>query len=230
MIGGGLVNLSKIVQAGKASEYLKQGDTLLIPYGSHIMPFEITGFRPAVCEVNGQEATYSSINLLSQYTLYNGSTWGNAANTKYSASNLRTYITTTAQESLDQSFIECLGFTRVQTYSRDGSTDKVYDKLYAPSMDQLGVANTANNSSSQAAVEGPVFTAYQNATNDMRIRRVLNTPTVARAYWTRSLYASNSEYFGNISTVGSPYYSRFSVDNYIVLGCDFIGFTTETST
>ncbi len=214
-----LANLKNIVAAGVASEYLTTGQTILVPYGSYTMPFEVVGFDPV--EIEGGD-TVPAINLLAKYTNETDSQWGANGSTKYSASTLRSSITT-YQGKLNADFLACLAKTKVQTYSRDGSTDVVYDKLFAPSMAQLGVTDTSYNNASQAAVEGPAFTAYKGSDNAKRLKQAINATGTAQYYWTRSLYSGNSNNFGLVLTSGAPSYNSYSSSYRVVVACNFIG-------
>lgn len=215
-----LDNLQNIVSAGKASEYLSLGDELLVSYGDYIMPFEVVGFEDV--EVEGGE-TVPAINLLAKYTSEVDSQWGANGSVKYSASTLRSYMTTTYQGKLDANFVACLANTKKQTYSRDGSTDVVYDKFFAPSMAQLGVVNASYNTAQQAAVEGPAFTAYQGAADAKRVKCAINATTTAQNYWTSSLYSGDSNSFGLVQTSGAPDSYIYFVTYRVVAACNFIG-------
>lgn len=213
-----LDNLQNIVAAGKASEYLNLGDELLVPYGDYTMPFEVVGFEDV--EVEGGE-TKPAINLLAKYTSETNSQWGASGDTIYSKSTLRTNIITTYQSKLTPEFVACLANTKTQTYSRDKSTDVVYDKLFAPSMAQLGVTDTSYNKAQQAAVEGPAFTAYKGSNNAKRIKQAINATGTVQYYWTRSLY-SGGDYFILVNTSGAPSLYGYSLSYRVVVACNFI--------
>lgn len=214
-----LDDIQAIVAAGKASEKFKLGDEFLVSYGSYTMPFEIVGFNDV--EIEGGE-TVPAINLLAKYTNETNSQWGDSGSTKYSASTLRSSITT-YQGKLDADFVACLANTKTQTYSRDGSTDVVYDKLFAPSMAQLGVTDTAYNNASQAAVEGPAFAAYQGAANAKRVKKAIDATGTAQNYWTSSLYSGDSYGFGCVQTSGAPGSDYYDLTCRVVVACNFIG-------
>ena len=217
-------NLKNIVAAGVASEYLSTGQTILVPYSTYTMPFEITGFNDVVAKISGAELTVHAINLLAKYTNETDSQWGASGNTKYSASTLRsTIIGSGYQGKFDPDFVACLADTKVQTYSRDGSTDVVYDKFFAPHMAQLGVTDAAYNNAQQAAVEGPVFAAYQGASNAKRVKQAINATSAAQTYWTSSLYSGNSSYFGFVQTSGAPNNLIYYDARRVVAACNFIG-------
>lgn len=193
-----LDNLQNIVGEGKAPEYLSLGDKLLVNYGSYVMPFEVVGFEDI--EVEGGGAKHS-INLLAQYTGETGVYWGGSGSPKYSVSTLRA-TAATMTSSLNSNFTECLGNTKVDTYSIDGSIDTVYDKLFAPSMSQLGVTDTKYTTAQQTSIEGPAFTGYEGAGDGKRIKQAINATTTDQGYWTRSLYPGASGSFGVISPAG----------------------------
>lgn len=218
-----LDNLQNIVSAGKASEYLNLGDELLVNYGKYVMPFEVVGFEDV--EVEGG-ATKPAINLLAKYTDETGSARTSGEGLAYADMQLQTYITTTYQNKLDANFVACLAQTKTQMYKRDGSVDVAYSKLFAPSMENLGVTDTACNTVQQAAVEGPAFTAYQSSTNDTRKKHSINAnlPTDAfYAYWTRSLCPSKSNNYGAISVAGVPVGNGLFTTLRVVVACNFIG-------
>lgn len=215
-----LSDLQDIVASGTASEVLELGQELLVPYGEYIMPFEIVGFEDV--EVDGGE-TVHALNLLAKYVTENNSKWGAEGSTKYSASTLRTNIITTYQGKLDANFLACLANTKTQTYSRDDSTDVVYDKLFAPSMAQLGVTDTAYNNASQAAVEGPAFTAYNGSDNAKRLKQAINATGTGQNYWTRSLYSGSSNRFGGVNTSGALTREFYNVSYRVVVACNLVG-------
>lgn len=216
-----LDDIQAIVAAGAASEKFELGQELLVSYGTYTMPFEIVGF--ADVEIEGGE-TVHALNLLSKYTNETGSTWGANGSTKYSASTLRSSIAT-YQGKLNADFVACLANTKTQTYSRDGSTDVVYDKLFAPSMTQLDVTDTNYNNASQAAVEGAAFTAYVGSGNAKRIKQAISATGTVESYWTRSLYSGNSNYFGFVQTSGAPNRNNYNLTARVVVACNFIGGT-----
>lgn len=216
--------IQKIVATGNASEYFNIGDEFKVTYGDYVMPFEIVGFEDVVAQVNGEEKTVHAINLLTKYTSDISTAYGSSGSTKYSGSTLRTTIIGSGyQNKLDSNFVGCLANTKVQTYSRDGSTNVVYDKLFAPSMAQLGVTDTAYNNASQAAVEGPAFAAYQDATNAQRVKQAIEDTGAVQNYWTRSLYSGNSYHFAYVQTSGAPSYNLYSSSKRVVVACNLIG-------
>lgn len=215
-----LANIQNIIYQGKAQEYFSLGDELLVTYGGYTMPFEVVGFEPV--EVEGGN-TVPALNLLAKYTFQDTSQWGASGDTKYSASTLRTNITTTYQNRFDANFVACLASTKVQTYSRDGSTDVVYDKLFAPSMAQLGVTDTAYNNASQAAVEGPAFTAYQGAANTKRTKGSIDDTLNMKVYWTRSMHPTSTSSFGAIIKTGAPGYDTYNKYITTLAACNLIG-------
>lgn len=218
-----LADIQTIVAAGKASEKFQLGQTLLITYGTYIMPFEIVGFEDVVAQIDGTEQTVHALNLESKYTDETGSRWGANGSTKYSASTLRSYMTTTYQGKLDTNFVACLANTKKQTYSRDNTTDVVYDKLFAPSMAELGVTDASYNTVQQAAVEGPAFTSYQGAADAKRVKYAINATTTAQPYWTSSLYSSLSNFFGNVRASGAPTHNNYDATFRVVAACNLIG-------
>lgn len=212
--------IQKIIGAGQASEKFSVGDEFLISYGSYTMPFEVVGFEPV--EVEGG-VTKPAINLLAKYTSETKSTWALYATTTYSASNLHSNITTTYQNKLDANFVECLAITKTQTYSRDGSTDVVYDKLFVPSMAQLGITDTKYNNAQQAATEGPAFTAYQDSDNAKRLRQAINNTSLGSSYWTRSIFPGQSASFGYVAASGALGYMSSGADSALLAACNLIG-------
>lgn len=213
-----LDDIQAIVAAGAASDKFNLGDELLVAYDTYTMPFEIVGFNDV--EIEGGE-TVPAINLLAKYTAGPSSKWSTSAGTGYPASTLRSSITT-YQGKLNADFLACLAKTKVQAYNYNDTTSIVYDKLFAPSMAQLGVTNTAYNNALQAAVEGPAFTAYQSANNAKRTKYVINATDYAGAYWTRSSYMGNASRRGCITTAGSADDYSYSADHYVAVACNFI--------
>lgn len=211
------------IDNGTIQQHVALNDTINVSYGSYTMPFEVTGFEPTVCQIDGEEVTCPALNLFFQYTTSDKLSYGISGATKYSESYLRGYINDTLMGQLDQDFVAHLASTKVQTYNRDGSTDVVYDKLFAPSMAQLGVTDTAYNNANQAAVEGPAFTTYQGSDDAKRIKQPINATGTAQRYWTRSLYLGNSEYFGDIQTTGKASATYYNYIYRVVVACNFIG-------
>lgn len=226
----GISQLQSIVGSGKASEYLSLGDELLVPYGDYTMPFEVVGFESVVCQVDGVEKNIWAVQLLAKYATGGGYPWGASGNTKYSDSNLRSTIQSLQGQYYSASFVGSLGNTKVQTYSRDGKTDIVYDKLFVPSMEQLGVTDATYNTSSQAVIEGPAFTAYQDATNAKRVRQAISDTGTAQSYWTRSLYSFNFNLFGLVQASGAPSDHYYYDSCRVVVACNMIGPNAEGPT
>lgn len=215
-----LADIQAIVAARKASEKFQLGQTLLITYGTYTMPFEIVGFEDV--EVEGGE-TVPAINLLSKYVSDTTPKWGASASTTYSASTLRSAVVGAYQNALDSNFVNCLGKTKVQRVNRNGTTNTVYDKLFVPSMAQLGVTNSTFNTATQAAIEGPAFTTFQDAADAKRVKTAINLTGTALNYWTSSFALSNAQYSGIIQPAGTPGIGYFDGTFRFVVACNFVG-------
>ena len=218
-----LENLKEIVKSGKASEYLDLGDELLVNYGSYVMPFEVVGFKDV--EVEGGEKKHA-INLLSKYTSEVGSAWRYGVGSEYSSCALRTSGISTYQGKLDSAFVNCLANTKVETYNRNGTIDVVYDKLFAPSMPQLGVTDMPYTNTSQNNIEGPAFAAYKNSTDATRIKYAINTISAEpfpQPYWTRTVSFVGNYYSDCILSSGKPEYAGDDFEYRVVVACNFIG-------
>lgn len=217
-----LDDIQAIVAAGKASEKFNLGDELLVSYSTYTMSFEIVGFEDV--EVEGGE-TVPAINLLARYTGNDIVVYGANATVNYSASTLRNHIITLYQNRLDSNFVACLANTKIQTYGFQGSTDTVYDKLFAPSMQNLGVTNTVNNTAAQAAIEGPMFPEYIGADNNKRIKYDLANTSIAQMYWTRTRYLGTDGEFQSINAAGEPYYyaNHYNTTYRVVAACNLVG-------
>lgn len=218
------------IDNGTIQDHVAINDTINISYSTYTMPFEVTGFEPTACQIDGEEVIRPALNLFFYYTTPVTVSYGTSGTVKYSQSSLRYYINNTLMDDLDQDFVAHLASTKVQTYSRDGSIDVVYDKLFAPSMTQLGVTDTSYNDASQAAVEGPAFTAYQGSDNAKRLKQAINATGTAQNYWTRSLYSGLSSLFGCVYTSGAPNGSLYSNSYRVVVACNFIGSGITPST
>lgn len=221
-----LDNLQNIVGQGKAQEYLNLGDELLVNYGSYTMPFEVVGFEPTVAQVNSEDKTVYSVNLLAKYATETTTAWGESGGTPYSGSSLNNYYNETYIPLLDSDFVEALAVTKVATWNRSGSADYAYSKLYAPSMENLGVTDTAYNVPAQADTEGPVLGGYADSTNAKRIKYDIGNTTAARNYWTRSYYGSSSA-FGRIASSGAPQSYGYANTFRAVAVCNLIGSNAE---
>lgn len=207
--------IQNIIDAGKAREKFKLGDEFLVSYGSYTMPFEVVGFEDV--EVEGGE-TKLAINLLAKYTSETASAWAINGSTTYSASVLRARVTTTYQNKLNSDFVACLADTKTQTYSRDGTTDIVYDKLFAPSTAQLG----ATGDDYHEEIEGPVFTAYQGVEDIKRAKSAVDGDGTPVLYWSRTL-SNFDKYCHNIAPSGRFGNSADGNTLPIVVACNFIG-------
>lgn len=214
-------DLKEIVRAGEASVSYNEGDTILVSYGVYTMPFVITGFETVTTNTGSKPA----INLLAKNVTDSGTTWGDNGTQPYSQSNLRDFIANTLESKLDPNFLAGLGTTEIKTYSRDGATDTVYDKLFAPSMAELGVTNTSYNTAEQAAVEGPAFTSYNGASNSDRKKTPINgNDPYYFGYWTRSLYTGGANMFGYIGSMdGYPNHMANNIEHRVLLACNFTG-------
>lgn len=218
-----LADIKAIVAAGVAEQRFELGQTLLVKYDIYTMPFEIVGFNDVTAQIDGEEKMVHALNLLAQYAGTGNMAWSSSANTPYSTSTLRENIVGNESYKLDSYFLDCLANTKVQTYNQDGSTDTVYDKLFAPSIAQLGATNPTYYTAEQAAVEGPAFTTYQDADDAKRVKYAVNSVSARRAYWTRSMSQKQSSSRGRISLDGSLNWTSYGGTAYPVLVCNLIG-------
>ncbi len=216
-----LDNLSKIVQEGKASEYLVVGDLLQMPMTDGKMPFRVVGFEDKVVRIGDEDKTVHAINFDTAYT-ESYSEWGHNTNGKYSESILRTAVKTQIEDQMSPELLGCIGVTKVQSYNRDGTTDTTYDKFFAPSIAELGVTDTAYNGTYQKQVEGPAMTYYEGSDNSKRIKNRRDATTTAAPYWTRSIYLPTSKNYSLIYYAGEPADSINS-SRYVAAACNFIG-------
>lgn len=213
-------NIQNIIDAGKVSEYFNLGDELKVTYGQVVMPFEVVGWEDV--EIEGGQIV-PALNLLAKYTNDSPTQYGSSRDVVYSASTLRGVITGEYQGYLDNDFVACLGSTKVQTVNRGSGVDIVYDKLFAPSMAQLGVTNIEFNDTAQAAAEGPVFTAYVGAADAKRVRCKITSTSTGSSYWTRSCYWSVRRFFGVILDSGHPHAYNYRGAGDSVAVCNLIG-------
>lgn len=187
-----LDNLSNIVKAGVASQYLAVGDLLDIPMADGtVMKRRVLGFDDRVVQIDGVERTVPAIQcenalLLSDTHRYDGNAYAS-----YSRSELRDFIinTITPKESVE--FIECLGNTKIQTATRGAElTDTTYDKMFVPSSKELGATQGAYCTGVQSSIEGPTPTYYVGADDPKRLKKTSNGS--AEYYYTRSVDQSSS--------------------------------------
>ena len=218
-----LDNLTKIVQQGLASEYLKLGDELSIAYNGAKMPMRVVGFADAVVRQNGTDVTVPAIQMEMKYCAAGTTDWAANGSVNYSTSKLKTYIDGQIQPKFNSDFLACLGETKVKFCTRSNGTDVSYCKLFAPSMAELGVTNASYNTAQQASIEGPAFQYYQGATDTKRVKQAIDATGSAQYYWTRSLYAGNSNYFGRVYASGAPNDSFCGITHRAVAACNFIG-------
>lgn len=219
-----LDNLSKIAQSDNPNQYLTVGTQYKIPRsGNNFVLYRYCGVVTKSVRENGASVEKSGLWMERIYTSSADSAWGASGSTKYSASTLHSYIQNTmkAQETAD--FLACLADTEVKTYSRDGTTDTVVAKLFAPSMQELGITDTSYNNAQQQAVEGPTPAYYVGADNTKRVKQAENATTAAQYYWTRSLYPGASSNFGLVFTSGAPGGSSYGNTRRVAVACIFIG-------
>lgn len=217
------INLSNIVKAGVANEYLKLGDELLIAYDNTTMPMRVIGFADATVKRGDEDVSVPAIQMEMKYGAVGTTDWATSGSVNYSASKLKAYIEGQVQTKFAADFLACLGETRVQFCTRSNTADVSYCKLFAPSMAELGVTNASYNTAQQASIEGPAFEYYQGATDAKRVKQAIDATGVAQNYWTRSIYSGGSSYFGYIFTSGAPNSNRYAYAIRAVAACNFIG-------
>lgn len=218
-----LKNIQNIIVAGKARQYFKLGDEFLISYGSYTMPMRVIGFADATVKKDELETIVSAIQLEMKYTDTNSVNWVISTNLPYSNSDLNSYIEGTVQPKLSAEFLACLGETKVQFWTRSNTTDVSYHKLFAPSMAELGFTELTVVTEQQAAVEGPAFEYYQEATNAKRVKSAINTPSSPESYWARSFSPVLLDYAARVKTDGDSGSSPYSQLRKVVAACNFIG-------
>ena len=217
------VNLSNIVKAGVASEYLALGDELPIAYNGATMPMRVVGFANATVKQNDTEVSVPAIQMEMKYCAAGTTAWGASGSTNYSASTLDTFIVGQVQSKFAEGFLACLGETKVQFCTRSNGTDVCYRKMFAPSMAQLGVTHASYNTAQQASIEGPAFEYYQGANDAKRIKQAIDATATAQSYWTSSLYSGNSSAFGYVLTSGAPNNRHYNDTYRVAAACNFIG-------
>lgn len=217
-----LENIQKIVAQRQQAEYFNLGDEFLVPYGETTMPMRVVGFADATVQKDGEDVVVPAIQMEMKYCAAGSSDWATSGKVNYSASKLKTYIDGQVQTKFSSDFLACLGETRVQFCTRNGDTDVSYCKLFAPSMAELGVTDTAHNNVIQAAVEGPAFQYYQGAKDAKRIKQEVNATGTARSYWTRSLYSGTSNLFSYVYLSGAPDYDSCYSAYRVAAACNFI--------
>lgn len=216
-----LSDIQAIVAAGMAPQKFELGQTLLITYGTYTMPFEIVGFEDIIAQVDGVENQVHALNLLTEYT-YDGTTvWSPSRTYPYRESNIRSFISTRLNE-ISADFVACLANTKFQVYNIDGSIHTLYDKLYAPSITELG-GTAAFLVDGQTTSEGPTFTAYQNATNEQRAKKAIGTTGAAQAYWTRTVNTKNNNGVGFITNTGAINNTVYYGSQHVVTACNLVG-------
>lgn len=208
-----LDNLQLIVEQGRQEEFLNLGDELIVNYnGSSTVAYQIVGFEDV--EVEGGN-TVPAINLLEKTTHGVMSMWDMTGAGKYSVSTVRSSITNTFQGRLDPNFVACLAKTKVDTYGRSGgATDTVYDKLFLPSMAQLGVTDTNYTTANQTRIEGPAFAYLDGAGAEKRARD--------NNHWTRTSYPNDSYSYGALYYTGDPLAVFYSSPYSEITACNFV--------
>lgn len=216
-------NLSNIVKAGAASDYLSLGQELNVAYDNTIMPMRIIGFANATVQKDGEDVTVPAIQMEMKYCAAGTTRWGANGGVNYSASALKTYIEAQIQTKFSADFLACLGETRVQFYTRRHATGVMYCKLFAPSTAELGITDASLSSPQQTIIEGPAFQYYQNSTNAKRVKQAIDATGTAQNYWTRSIYVNNGNLFGYVSPSGVPYSHGYDSSYRAITACNFIG-------
>lgn len=220
-----LDNLSNIVKAGKASEFLAVGDLLSIPLkGGTALQRRVLGFVNRTVMLNGSEQTVPAIRFENANLVGDSIQYSDALLPPlYSTSNLRSYIITTLQEKESEDFLACLGATKTETYIGENDIDVVYDKLYAPSGADLGVPVDGNYyTESQQEVEGPVPAYYQNSNNGLR-KKPRPTGSGISWYWTRSKVLTNKLSILEIYDGGVVNTDSNADLSWVAVNFDFIG-------
>lgn len=217
-----LDNLSNIVKAGLASQYLAVGDLLDIPLkDGTVMKRRVLGFDDRVVQINGVERTVPAIRM-DNYNLYNVRSnfyTNDSLEIVYPSSSLRNTINTTIQGLESEEFLSCLGNTKVPYWAKEGAALTVYDKLFPPSLEEIG-SHPSFYIPAQRETEGPT-PSYYTEKRDLR-RYVLGETTPVR-WWSRSVYTSNLVYQIIVDETGTPDILRKSKLCNILVQFDFIG-------
>lgn len=217
-----LDNLSNIVKAGVASQYLAVGDLLDIPMADGtVMKRRVLGFDDRVVQIDGVERTVPAIQMgninlyKEEVAFYPNDNYAYS----YSRSKLRELINSTIQGLESEELLSYLGYTKVVTLSSNESKDVVYDKLFPPSLEEIG-SHPSYYIPAQREAEGPT-PSYYTEKRDLR-RFVLGETTPAR-WWSRSVYASNTVYRIIMDETGGPDILKNSKLAKILVQFNFIG-------
>lgn len=217
-----LDNLSNIVKAGVASQYLAVGDLLDIPMADGtVMKRRVLGFGDRVVQIDGVERTVSAIQMgninlyKEEVAFYPNDNYAYS----YSSSKLRELINSTIQGLESEELLPYLGSTKVVTLASREQKDVVYDKLFPPSLEEIG-SHPSYYTQAQREAEGPT-PSYYTEKRDFR-RFVLGETTPAR-WWSRSVYTSNTVYRIIMDETGSPDILKNSKLAKILVQFNFIG-------
>lgn len=219
----GLDALQTIIGAGEAQDYIGLGTQILVPYDTYTMPFVVVGYEDIELE---DGTTAPALNLVSYYASDFNCGYSSGNYVAYSESILRTRINTTYQGKLDSAFLNCLGAGKVVTALQDGSTDVVYDKLFAPSIAKMGVTDTEYIDNTQKSIEGPAYPYYKDNDAQKRIFRKINNLNAMYAGepWLRSYYPGNETYVDRIDSFGGGNAARASSTwPQVIVACNLIG-------
>lgn len=220
-----LDNLSNIVKAGMASEYLKVGDILQIPWadGTKVQR-RVLGFGDRVVKIGDVEQVVPAIQMDDVYlfktpTVYYGSS---AISVVYPSSYLRAFINSTVTNIQSSEFLECLGATKVSTVARvvngQASILTSYDKIFAPSVVELGAKHNSY-SEAQAGGEGVTPDFYLN---NPLLSREVEGEGYPRIFWTRSLARDRARYMF-VGDAGDILYGKQTSSYYVLPTYNFIG-------
>lgn len=183
------------------------------------MPMRVVGFADATVQKDGEDVVVPAIQLGMKYCVEPMCGWGSRRSV-YSGSIPRTQINNTIKPKFSDDFLNCLGKTKVQSYSSADGLDVVYDDLFVPSLEKLGQSASWYTGYSY---EGPTFQYYQGADSSKLIKTLFGTATNS-GYWTRSS-ASNSEtqFYINHKGIATGQSLIYIASYYIVAFCNFIG-------
>lgn len=220
-----LDNLSNIVKAGAASEYLKVGDILQIPWvdGTEVQR-RVLGFDDRTVQINGEERVVPAIQMDDVFLFSTPTVYYSSSSTVvvYPSSRLRTFINTAITNMQPPEFLECLGSTKVPTVARtlNGQTSvlTVYDKIFAPSVVELGAKHNSY-SEAQAGGEGVTPNFYLN---NPLLSREIEGEGYPRTFWTRSLALDRAGYIF-VGDAGDILYGKQTSPYYVLPTYNFIG-------
>lgn len=202
--------LTEMLKDGTAATKLQVGQEIsILDKSGKAIKRRILGVSERTVLKDGVEVVVPAIQMENVELTATKTVWTSGGpNVPYSASTIR-QLAKDQEKSETEEFLSCLGETKVQSLTRDGTIDVVYDKMYVASLTEMGVTfSDLHNSPEQRAVEGTPFTYYAGITEEpcpLWYKYNLSVGNHSQSYWLRSYdpIFPTQGYYAGISLVAS---------------------------